>query len=163
MIIPGSVAEAYEHQQAILEDVSKFAGGWLRELCQSSKWLYDERLKEPESAVAKLEAGGSSSLAEMDDLWAATVIVPTLAEVPAATAGILALFTGQQKPRRSWDARSFPYDDVHVIATLGSKVAPSVAGPEVRGRRFEVQVHTGLQYAWWRATHATLYKGGTRE
>ena len=113
--------------------------------------------------MAKLEAGGSDTLADMNDLWAATVVVPTSAEIPAAVEGLLGLFDAEQKPRRSWDARSFPYDDVHVIATLGSKVADAVAGQEVRGRRFEVQVHTGLQYAWWRATHDTLYKGGHRD
>jgi hypothetical protein len=113
--------------------------------------------------MAKLEAGSAASLADMQDLWAAIVVVPTTAEVAAAIKGLLATFEGTEKPRRSTDAQAFPYDDVHVIAQLGNKVSRAVAGDEVRHRRFEVQVHTGLEYAWWRATHDTLYKGGRRD
>jgi hypothetical protein len=163
VIVPGSVAEAHERQQVILRLVEDLAGSRLRELCRRQQWLFDERHKPVESALAKLEAGASPSLALMDDLWAALVVVPTAAEVPAAAAQVLQLFDGVQKPSRRRDAQAFPYDDVHVIAALGSKVSQAVASPEVLNRRFEVQIHTGLQYAWWRATHDTVYKGGSRD
>src|SRR5947208_16102380 len=122
MIVPDSVMAAYEHQQAVLVKVSELAGGRLRELCKRKHWLYGARTKPVESALVKLEAGKSPDLASMEDLWAALVVVPTTAEVPTAAQALLQLFQGTQKPRRSRDPNSFPYDDVHVTVRLGSTI-----------------------------------------
>src|SRR5262249_3487610 len=62
----------------------------------------------------------------------------------------------RRSPRTS-DAERFFYDDVHVIASLG-EIGP-VRPREVLEREFEIQIRTGVQYAWWRATHDVLYKG----
>lgn len=62
--------------------------------------------------------------------------------------------------RRQGAPDRFVYDDLHILVSLGTS-APGLA-EGLRARVFEVQIRTGLQYAWWRATHDEIYKGGER-
>lgn len=158
MRVPDSVAAAYEAELATVVVLQEFAQKRLRILCADNDWLFDDRLKSPESALSKLEAG-TGTLADMVDLYAAMVVVPTLNEIEAARRAIGVKFTIEPKLRDTGKPSSFVYDDVHLVARLEGKVSPAGLPPDVLRRRFEIQIHTGVQYAWWRATHDTTYKG----
>lgn len=161
MRIPDSVARAYEEQLALVEPLRRHASKRLRILAADNSWLFDDRIKSAESALSKLETGGGS-LRDMNDLYAAMLVVPTQKHVAAASEAILRSFTGQIRPARSIEASSFVYDDMHIIATLRGKISPrAVPHPAVLDRPFEIQIHTGVQYAWWRATHDDIYKGSS--
>lgn len=167
MLLPSSFETAYWEQRANAEAVQVVADSVLRiEVCGNDHgdtddhrgWLFAARVKAPESALARLEVGPVKSLKKMRDLYAATVVVPTRREIPEAVAAVEAAFPGARlQNRRVGDADTFIYDDVHVLATLGDRV--SVTQPGIADLTFEVQVRTGLQFAWWRATHDVLYKG----
>lgn len=161
MRIPDTVTRAYEAELALIEPLRRLAGNRLRILSADNSWLFDDRVKSLESALSKLETG-RSSLREMNDLYAAMVVVPTQKHVNAASEAILTSFSGQVRPTRHLEASSFVYDDTHIIATLRGKVSPrAVPHPAVLDRPFEIQIHTGVQYAWWRATHDDIYKGSS--
>jgi hypothetical protein len=99
----------------------------------------------------------------MIDLYATMVVVPTARQIDEAVESVLELFDGTVKQRQAKPPDRFPYDDVHIHARLGGKVSPAAMPEVVRQRSFEVQVRTGLQYAWWRATHDITYKGAVKE
>lgn len=161
MRVPDSVARAYEEELAVVEALRTHASNRLRVLAADNSWLFDDRIKTAESVLSKLETG-SASLREMNDLYAAMLVVPTQKHVPAASDAVLRFFNAQVRPGRAIDVSSFVYDDVHIIATLRGKVSPrAVPHPAVLDRPFEIQVHTGVQYAWWRATHDDIYKGSS--
>ena len=152
-----SVEEAYEAAYEVAEELQATAGTRLRILCDQRSWLFDDRIKSLESCLSKLDAG-SGPLGEVVDLYAATVVVPTQDELDIATTAVLSRLTGYLKPTRILAAETFAYDDIHVIARLDGVVSPrSVSGAALK-KEFEVQVRTGLQYAWWRATHDQIYK-----
>lgn len=159
MQLPPSFATAYWEQRANAKAVQEYASGALRnDVCEEPGWLFADRVKEAESALARLELGPVKSLAKMRDLYGATVVVPTRHDIPKAVEAIQATFPGARLQRRTiGSADTFTYDDVHVIATLGERVR--VINPGIADRAFEIQVRTGLQFAWWRATHDVLYKG----
>ena len=137
--------------------LASVAGTRLRVLCAEHGWLFDDRIKSIESCLSKLEAG-SAELASLHDLYGAMVIVPTQNELDPACEAILQSFSGELKTR-SIPADTFVYDDIHVLAKLEGKVSPrSVPFAQVLEREFEIQVRTGMQYAWWRATHEAMYK-----
>jgi ppGpp synthetase/RelA/SpoT-type nucleotidyltranferase len=164
MNIPYSFMSAYRREKAVADKISRRAGTRLRILCsqQQRGWLVTERVKDPESALAKLQLGMVPRLDAMQDLYGATVVVPTRREIDTAVTALQSEFPGAELVRRRrGDPRTFLYDDTHVLAWLGSHGVGE--SDEVRERRFEIQVRTGLQFAWWRATHDTVYKGGIRD
>lgn len=159
MDIPFSFQTAYDEEYALLDRVRYFAERRLRGLCKRKGWLFDDRMKEPESVLAKLQLGELRTISEMQDFYGAMVVTPSPVELDEATREVLAEFRGgTRKPPRVTDPDVFRYDDIHVIASLGplGPVAPRAA----LTRNFEVQIRTGLQYAWWRATHDEIYKPG---
>jgi ppGpp synthetase/RelA/SpoT-type nucleotidyltranferase len=159
--IPTSFTLPYREQEATAKRLQDLAGTRLRLMCGSNSWLFDDRVKGEESAFAKLQLGDFKRLTDVHDFYAATVVVPTPAELSTAVAATKSTFgTAIVRRRTVGDPRTFSYDDLHIHVTLGS-IAPTE--PEaVKDRVFEVQVRTGLQYAWWRATHDTVFKGGER-
>jgi ppGpp synthetase/RelA/SpoT-type nucleotidyltranferase len=162
VLAPPSFQLALAPHKATAEKLSELAGSRLRQVvCSPNGWLFDDRVKSEESVLAKLLFGPVKSLGVMEDLYAATVVVPTPREVPDAIEKIKEAFPESvEKRRRKGDASTFRYDDVHLIASLGSSGPGLSEG--LRRRRFEIQVHTGLQFAWWRATHDVIYKGSDR-
>ena len=161
MKTPESFRTAFKRERQIGERLEETAGGQLRRLCKTNKWLFDGRVKGYESALAKLQQGQLASLNDMVDLYAATVVVPTRDQIPSAIEAVRAQFHTAEirspKPATLKSARTFMYDDVHIYASLGT-TAPGL-NPAIRDRRFEIQVRTGLQFSWWRATHDQVYKG----
>ncbi|MGP9747420.1 hypothetical protein, partial [Brachybacterium sp. AOP29-B2-41] len=123
--------------------------------------LFDDRIKSATSCLSKLETGTVESLRQLKDFYGAMVVVPTQKELISAKEEIGAILSVVQKERDLSIASNFVYDDLHLHARLRGSISPVVAtsGP-VLDRSFEIQIHTGLQYAWWRATHDALYKGG---
>ncbi len=159
MQIPASVELAYWPEHANANELKELCGGRLwNNVCKPNQWLFADRVKGLESATAKLQLSGVRQLSEMHDLYAATVVVPTPTELKDAVDAIKDAFDRDLVTRTTSDPETFAYDNIHLHVTLGNK-APGLP-PLLRDRVFEVQVRTGLQYAWWRATHDTVYKGG---
>jgi ppGpp synthetase/RelA/SpoT-type nucleotidyltranferase len=160
MLVPTSFALAYRVELAAADELMRIAGQRLYNgVCRPNQWLFDDRVKSDESALSKLLLGPVPSLAEMQDMYAATIVVPTRGELDAATRAVQASLPDSRVVRRRLgDPATFVYDDVHIIARLGT--AATGLSPGLREREFEVQIRTGLQYAWWRATHKVIYKGG---
>ncbi|WP_341952939.1 hypothetical protein [Salinibacterium sp. TMP30] len=162
MRIPDSVAIAYEEALAVATPLRTLASKRLRLICAKNNWLFDDRIKSEESCLSKLEMGGGP-LKDLPDLYAATIVVPTQNELDAAVSELSKSFEGTLKPMRLKSAEEFIYDDIHMLAHLGLKVSPAAVSSPIRSRIFEIQVRTGLQYAWWRATHDQVYKSATDE
>jgi ppGpp synthetase/RelA/SpoT-type nucleotidyltranferase len=162
VVLPASFRLAFKPHRATAERLQEIVGTRLQtEVCAPNGWLFDDRVKSEESTLAKLQFGPVKSLDKMNDLYAATVVVPTPKEVGLAVKAIRAsLPAARRSRRRAGQANTFDYDDVHVIASLGAEA--EAFSPGLRGRKFEVQIHTGLQFAWWRATHDLVYKGSER-
>lgn len=160
MLAPPSFSLAFNAHRKTALALEKIAGERFRtRVSGPNSWLFDDRVKSEESSLAKLQLGPVKSLGVMDDLYAATVIVPTPNEIPEAVKVIKREFPGAtERSRRRKSADTFRYDDMHLIVSLGD----AAAGLPFRDRPFEVQIHTGLQYAWWRATHDVIYKGSDR-
>ena len=94
MIIPASFQAAYAAEKALIEQVQDVAGARLRALCEANRWLFAQRLKGRESTLARLQLGDIASIAEVVDIYGATVVVPTRNHLMPATDAVLDLFPG---------------------------------------------------------------------
>lgn len=159
MIVPSDVECAYNEERAIVDVLRDVAGTRLRLLASREGWLFDDRIKSVESVLSKLE-NGTSSMRDIHDFYGAMIVVPTQKHVKSAAASVCASFAARIKDRGLPNPGEFAYDDQHLIAKLRGVVSPcAVSHPSILDREFEIQIHTGVQYAWWRATHDELYKG----
>jgi ppGpp synthetase/RelA/SpoT-type nucleotidyltranferase len=158
MIIPESVQMAYERELEVITPLRGNASSRLRLVAADNDWLFDDRVKSAESVLSKLDSG-YPALSSMHDFYAAMLVVPTQKDIGKAVNAVQRSLNARVKPSKLSDVSSFAYDDVHMIAKLRGKVSPAaVTHAVVLDREFEVQIHTGVQYAWWRATHDSLYK-----
>lgn len=158
MRIPQSFRIRYAEHLEIIHEVQRRAESRLRIVCARNHWLFDQRVKSDESVLAKLQLGALQSIEEVDDFYAAMVVVPTKREIEAAVLAVSEEFSDpvRQAPR-TLAPTEFVYDDAHVLVRLGP-LGPLDETGLIGQRRIEVQVRTGLQYAWWRATHDEIYK-----
>lgn len=116
------------------------------------------RIKPKESLMAKIEKEGYKNPAdEVDDLVACTLIVNKTSEIDAVKKIIQQQFNIEnEKPKRSRSPNEFIYDAVHLI--LSFKDHPFISNKDILGKRFELQIRTGLQNAIDKVTREEIYK-----
>ncbi|MGG6380336.1 hypothetical protein [Paenarthrobacter sp. NEAU-H11] len=126
-----------------------------------SSWHYESRVKGAESFALKLETGRVSNPAEMEDFYAAVLVVPNALDIAAAESLIRDKFTFVSKKPESSDltskpSSSFTFDDLRMNVRYRAEdyELPS----RIDGFLFEVQIRTFLQHAWSVATHDVTYK-----
>ncbi len=129
----------------------------LRETCEIQKWVFEDRLKSPESFASKLMTGRFQGY-DIDDFYACTVVVPNLRGVSEAVKLVTeCLDVIEKKPGDETKAlpTSFGFDSVRLYC----RTIPSVNQQKRSDLKFEVQIKTLLEHAWAKATHDFSYKG----
>lgn len=160
MKIPASVRTIYAERRPVYEklkdEVDRRLSGF-----KDERWHYESRIKEEESFALKVETGRVPDPRKMEDFFAATYVVPTLAAISEAERVVKDNFTVQER-RPPSNARthkrpdSFPFDDLRLYAVISEDDRYPSTGME--GIRFELQIKTFLQHAWSIATHDLIYK-----
>jgi len=162
MKVSASVRAEFERQLALNAPLGKQAKSLItRQLPES--WHYEERLKKVQSFAQKLETGRFDPGA-LEDFFACTVVVPTLADVAVAETLLCDTFDQQsRRPKSDWAAVSRPTEFLFDHLRLYMRLRPAVGlDPQpVHSITFEVQVKTFLQHAWSIATHDLTYKSST--
>lgn len=165
MKVPRSIRELHRDLSVkyapLKRDVDQLLSGR-----RDSSWHYESRLKDVNSFALKLESGRWKRLSDIDDLFAAVLVVQNLSGIDAAARLVRDEFdVVRRRPRsRDWTntkAESFPFDDTRFYVRWRSE--SSVPKPEYDGLMFEIQLRTYLQHAWNVATHDSVYKSQTME
>lgn len=131
----------------------------LHNMADSLNITYVEaRIKSKESLMAKIEKEGYENPAdEIEDLVACTFIVNKTSEVDAIKKVIEQKFNiEEERSRRSRSPTEFAYDAVHLI--LSFKDDPFISNRDILGKKFELQIRTGLQNTIDKVTREEIYK-----
>ena len=138
--------------------------GLLKAKVEEKKWFFYSRLKGLESFALKVESGRVKNPTNLEDFFACTIVVATMAQIEHAERLVLELFDlSYRRPRDDSlthkASSSFSFDDLRLY--LARRAPASGRRPDLNGLVFELQIKTTLQHAWSRATHDLIYKSNT--
>lgn len=126
------------------------------------RWHYESRIKLIDSFALKFETGRYSKISELEDFFAATIVVENSSAIERAVALLEEYFTVKYKrpkdPHKTHkDPSEFVFEDLRLYVEFKEDHSrpPKLYDNTV----FEVQVKTFLQHAWSIATHDMVYKG----
>jgi len=119
----------------------------------------EARIKPKESFMAKIEKTGKDPIDEIEDLVACRLIVKSSSNIDEILEKIEEKFNIERRSFRSYHPSEFIYDDIQLI--LSFKDSPYISNKELLGKKFELQIRTGLQDALAEVIHGETYKTDT--
>ncbi len=162
MGVPQWVSERYTAQLPYLEAVEAYVRSVLAPYCERNGYPFRARLKDVESVSEKLETGRFGGWDELDDLVAATIVVPNLTYEDRVARHLESVFSAiEVRTRFSAETppESFRYNSTRWIGQVRDDPPPDLP-EEALKIPFEIQIQTALENAWLTATHDKTYKGG---
>lgn len=156
MIVPTELRCKFDSTRPALGAVQTRVRDAVLGFCEGNGFAFLGRPKTLESLAEKVETGRFKSWDAIDDLYAATIVVPTLNQEPAAIAFLQAAFRQiALKPRASTQKAPelFRFDTPRFVGVLAS---PDFNDADAV--QFEVQVRTAFEHAWSVSTHDFAYK-----
>lgn len=157
---PEGVRQAYSRVQGLLTDVQRYIRETLEPFCANRKYIFSDRVKGLDSLSEKLESGRYKSWAELDDLYACTIVVPVSSHEQAVIRKLDSSFERITMRSRSEAKKApdvFRFDGIRWYG----KMHPDAAAQRQPGLGeiiFEIQVITAFEYAWITVTHDLVYK-----
>jgi Region found in RelA / SpoT proteins len=160
VIVPPPIARKHALVRPYVDSVATRVRDLVASLCEKEGYAYLGRIKDTESLAEKIETGRFGRWAELDDLFACSIIVPTLGDESAVIAHLQRVFSEDACKRRGGtrkDPSVFRFDATRFIGRLRPESVPNAAA-ELLAVRFEVQVRSAFEHAWSVTTHALAYK-----
>lgn len=162
MIVPRIVFEQYEQSLKLVENAGLRVKDTLVAFCEQQGYLFEGRVKSLESVAEKVESGRYRSWFDIDDLYAASIIIPLPSDEPSVLGFLNDTFTRVRLTKRGQVKKppdTFRFDSSRFIGRLRAPDGFD-AGPEasIYKVQFEIQVKTVFEYAWSKTTHALAYK-----
>ncbi len=118
------------------------------------------RIKPKDSLMAKIEKEGCKDPAnEIKDLVACRFIVKSTSDINAIIERLEEIFNVEKRDPRTYRPDQFIYDDIQLI--LSFKDNPLISNKEIVGKKFELQIRTGLQDALAEGIRSETYKSET--
>lgn len=164
-MIPAAVRRRYESTADGVAIVAKDVGETILNFCNQKGFPYVGRKKELASVAEKIETGRYASWSRLDDLFACTIVIPTLLHEDEVLDFLGDAFTRVTVRRRGSTQK--PPDTFRFEATrFYGKLHPLPSSPGRKAAQemvFEVQVRTAFEHAWSAATHDIIHKGNELE
>ena len=161
MIVPASVLQKHKYVRPYLEKLGRNVKDVVGGYCDHKGYAYAGRAKSSESLAEKIETGRYAKWSDLDDLFACTIVIPTLTDEAEVLEFLRKAFTEDRLLRRGStlkDPTVFRFDTTRFIGCLGPSGIER--NPVLAAVKFEVQVRTAFEHAWSVTTHALTYKAG---
>lgn len=158
-MIPAEFVCWYQNKLPQIQRLQTIVRQTLFSYSEKNHFAFSNRIKEISSLFEKIDSGRYNSTEEIDDFYAATIIIPNLNIESEVVSFLDRAFDIQVNRNRSTIKKSpdvFRFDSTRVICKLGDR---NPDHNDISDITFEVQVQTALEHAWAVATHALSYKG----
>ena len=115
------------------------------------------RIKPKESLMAKIEKEGCKNpVDEIEDLVACRLKIKSNSNINEILEKIEGVFNIEKRNIRNYRPNEFIYDDIQLI--LSFKDNPLISNKGILGKKFELQIRTGLQDALAEVIRSEIYK-----
>ena len=160
MIVPNDVRRLFEEAAPYVLELSKRVKETVFSYCMNHGFAFSARSKSIESVAEKIETGRFKRWDEIDDLFACTVVIPTLREELMVLDFLKRVFDtirvrGRNDSRKAPDV--FRFESTRYIGRLRSP-EPALSRERLFLIPFEVQIRSAFEHAWSTTTHALVYK-----
>lgn len=161
MFVSTALRQRFEVALPHIEAVAHEVRATLLTFCEEKGYAFQSRIKSLDSLAEKIECGRYSIWWELDDLFACTVIIPTLndeASVEKFCNSVFLLHSARRRgsPEKPFDV--FRFDATRLYYRLRPRMGESESGVEKYRLLFEVQIKSAFDHAWSTATHHLTYK-----
>lgn len=160
MIIPSSVVQKYGYIEPYLTNVGERVKQTVFAYCEREGFAFAARYKTTESLAEKIETGRFSKWSDLNDLFACTIIIPTLQKEKEALDYLESTFDPVETKVRGTaqkDPSIFHFDSTRFTGRLN--VVAEDGNENLSDILFEVQIRSAFEHAWSVTTHALTYKG----
>ncbi|WFU27240.1 hypothetical protein QA649_13820 [Bradyrhizobium sp. CB1717] len=162
MNIPQQLISIYSELKPRLDVVEQRVAASLLTYSRENMLPFVARIKTIESAAEKIESGRYRSFAEIDDLVAVTLVVPTLRHEAEAISYCQSIFHIEEVKLRTSVRKPpelFRFDSTRLYGFLPRPLGLDVDDQEtIYEIKFEIQIRTAFEHAWIVATHPLTYK-----
>jgi len=162
MIYPGILSRRFEEYQSPLKFVAEHVKSTLLNYCEEKGYAFMSRFKSIESLAEKIETGRLRKWSEINDLFACTIIIPTLSYEPDTISFCTNQFEVIDSRKRGETPKApetFRYDSTRIWAKI--KIPEGLdtgVGISIYDILFEVQIRSDFEHAWVVSTHPLTYK-----
>ena len=163
--IDAVLRQAFARQEEVAKSLKAEVDNFFRR-GKRDGWHFESRVKGIESFALKVETGRVASIEEVEDVFGATLVVPSSSQVEDAVELVLGQYdlVSRRPPTPASTHKrpeSFPFDDVRLYVRYRRSEGEATSIPDKA--LFEVQIKTFLQHAWAVATHDVIYKTAVRD
>ncbi|MFH0821936.1 MAG: hypothetical protein V2B18_04245 [Pseudomonadota bacterium] len=160
MIVPIDIARKYAETLPYLDIVTRRVRDIVWAYCENHGYAFASRSKTIESIAEKIETGRFRKWSDLEDLYACTIVIPTLGQERQALSFLEDRFIKEVVRSRGTTQKNpevFRFDSTRFIGRLKPE-RTGVSDP-LRAIQFEVQIRTAFEHAWCVTTHNLAYKG----
>lgn len=157
MIISSAIQNQYKNTEVYLNILSKNVREVVFNYCIKKNFAFIDRIKSIESLSEKIETGRYAKWSDLDDFYAATIIIPSLNHESEIIGFLRKMFIEVELRKRGQTKKApdvFRFDSTRFIGKLKQVGEPTAIG-EIN---FEIQIKTAFEHAWSVATHSMVYK-----
>ncbi|NER99724.1 MAG: hypothetical protein F6J86_38940 [Symploca sp. SIO1B1] len=162
MIYPSILERRYQEYRPFVEEVARRVKDTILNFCENNGYAASYRIKTIESLAEKIETGRFKQWSDIDDLFACTVIIPTLHQEQQVTKFCQNTFEIIRVIKRGQNKKapdSFRFDSTRLYARL--KRVEQANGEQILSIfdiKFEIQIKSAFEHAWSVSTHELVYK-----
>ncbi len=164
MIYPSILELKYNEYIPFVKKVSETVKTTLINLCENKGYAFISRIKTVESLAEKIETGRFKKWSDLDDLFACTIIIPTLSHEKEVIESCHNFFNIQRTIKRGQTKKApdtFRFDSTRIYAKLKiiNPVDKNIDNIlSIYNIIFEIQIKSAFEHAWSVSTHSLVYK-----
>ncbi|MUL38958.1 hypothetical protein [Gloeocapsopsis dulcis] len=161
MIYPAVLERKYNEYIPFVKKVSERVKSTLVNFCESKGYAFTSRIKSVESLAEKIETGRFKKRSNLDDLFACTIIIPTLLheEVVQFCKTTFKITRTVKRGQNKKAPDIFRFDSTRIYAQIKKPDILSIDNElSIYNIIFEIQIKSAFEHAWSVSTHDLVYK-----